>query len=310
MTTVEKPGLALGAPAADWLRTWNDNAEQLRGAWNDADDLVFVDRERPQPGPWTAARAEPGGLHHFYLQGKAHRQSGEFNGATRPRICPAGSLQFVQPDERVHPAGEGATRTLHVMVSQRFLDTQFDGRIALDARPRRHRGHRGDVALGLLARAHEAGIDRGLPGRELYFESLRQAILERAIGSYGRWLSKGAPEADTLAPFKARRVAEHVDAHLRDDLTLDQLAQVAQLSKFHFARSFRHAFGMGPHAFVTQRRLARALDLVHQARPVAEVARDCGFADHAHLTRTFKSRFGVPPSALQAPRRIGAGCGG
>jgi AraC family transcriptional regulator len=46
-----------------------------------------------------------------------------------------------------------------------------------------------------------------------------------------------------------------------------------------------------------QRRLALALESLRGRMPLAEVARRCGFADHAHLTRSFRARFGVPPSA-------------
>jgi AraC-like DNA-binding protein len=287
-------------PSADWIRSWHDGEERLRGAWNDADGLVFLDRERSRDGSWIAPRAEPSGVHSFYFQATSHVQCGEFNGTPQRGLCPAGALQFVQPDESVHPAGEGATRFLHVMLSPRFVDERLDGSVVLEPRDRGRRNYRGDLGIGELARAHEAGLDLGLSGQQLYFETLRHAMLERVLQLYGRWDSRTTSSDESLAPYRTRRVVDYVETHLADDLRLEQLAGVAGLSKFHFARAFRDALGMSPHAFVVHRRLARALALVRRQHAVSDVARWCGFADHAHLTRAFKSRFGATPSMLRA----------
>jgi AraC-like DNA-binding protein len=77
---------------------------------------------------------------------------------------------------------------------------------------------------------------------------------------------------------------------------------MAGISRSHFARAFRNTVGLAPHAFVLQRRLARAVELLTQRKlSIREVAEQCGFADQAHLTRSFKSSFGRPPS-LHMPR--------
>jgi AraC family transcriptional regulator len=81
------------------------------------------------------------------------------------------------------------------------------------------------------------------------------------------------------------------------DLRLVELSSVAGISRSHFARAFRNSAGMAPHAFVLQRRLARAVEwLTPRTLSMREVAARCGFADQAHLTRAFKSQFGYAPS--------------
>ena len=95
----------------------------------------------------------------------------------------------------------------------------------------------------------------------------------------------------------ARRVIDYIESNLTCDLQLVELSAVVGISRSHFARSFRNTIGMAPHTFVLQRRLARAVELlIPRKLSVREVAKRCGFADQAHLTRVFKSRFGHPPS--------------
>jgi AraC family transcriptional regulator len=102
-------------------------------------------------------------------------------------------------------------------------------------------------------------------------------------------------------PAKARRVIDYIEANMESDLRLAELGAVAEISRAHFARAFRNTVGMTPHAFVLQRRVARALELLtSRSLSINEVAVRCGFADQAHLTRVFKSRFGYPPSQYLA----------
>ena len=67
------------------------------------------------------------------------------------------------------------------------------------------------------------------------------------------------------------------------------------LSPFHFARVFRQATGLPPHAWLKQRRLARARTMLRQGGAPLNVAFDLGFADQSHLSRQFKQAYGVTP---------------
>ena len=74
------------------------------------------------------------------------------------------------------------------------------------------------------------------------------------------------------------------------------------MSRFQLLRAFRRAFGLPPHAYLLQRRLALARRLLRSPVSLAEVAVAAGFADPSHLTRCFTRQFGVPP-ARYAGRR-------
>ncbi|MPN44151.1 hypothetical protein SDC9_191712 [bioreactor metagenome] len=111
-----------------------------------------------------------------------------------------------------------------------------------------------------------------------------------------------------LAAQVRRRVLEYIDAHLArsEALTLSQLAQVANLSEFHFARMFRQSMGCTPHGWIALKRLARARDLLGQPRgaPALEmVAAECGYSSASHLARSFRVEMGVTPTQYARARR-------
>ncbi len=105
-----------------------------------------------------------------------------------------------------------------------------------------------------------------------------------------------APQA-SLAPWRAKRIAEHIEANLAGALPLSELARIAQLSASHFSRAFKGAFGQTPHAFITSRRVERARrEMLASREPLSQIALACGFADQAHLGRVFRRMTGQAPS--------------
>jgi AraC family transcriptional regulator len=80
------------------------------------------------------------------------------------------------------------------------------------------------------------------------------------------------------------------------DLSLEQLASVACLSRFHFARAFKAAVGRSPHRYVSARRLERAKALLaREDRPLADIALALNFSCQANFTRAFAQATGQTP---------------
>src|SRR5690606_1790317 len=93
------------------------------------------------------------------------------------------------------------------------------------------------------------------------------------------------------------RALDYIDAHLDSDITLDDLASVAALSRYHFARAFGHAAGMPPHAYVVTRRIERAKDLLSSSRlSIAEIAWQVGYANPAKFAAQFRKLTGMTPT--------------
>jgi AraC-like DNA-binding protein len=99
-----------------------------------------------------------------------------------------------------------------------------------------------------------------------------------------------------MAPFRLRRVRDHVAASFATRVTNDSMAQAAGLSLWHFCRAFRRATGLTPMGYLREYRLGVAARLLaHTDLPVMQVAAATGFASHAHFTTTFLRAHGLTP---------------
>jgi AraC family transcriptional regulator len=102
---------------------------------------------------------------------------------------------------------------------------------------------------------------------------------------------------------RLRAVAEYIEGHLDASPTLGQMAAVARLSSYHFARQFKAATGLPPHQYVILRRVERARQLLQAETDLslAAVAADAGFSDQSQFTRHFKRHIGVTPGQFRTP---------
>ncbi len=92
-----------------------------------------------------------------------------------------------------------------------------------------------------------------------------------------------------------KRVQEYLGTHFADNVSLEQLATLADLSPFHFIRVFRRQVGLPPHAYLTQVRIKQAKTLLAKGEPIIQVALATGFVDQSHLNKHFKRIVGVTP---------------
>jgi transcriptional regulator of acetoin/glycerol metabolism len=120
-------------------------------------------------------------------------------------------------------------------------------------------------------------------------------------------LRQRAPAAQArggLPPGAMRRVREYVDAHLGESMDLAELASIAGLSVFHFARQFKQSAGVTPHSYLVQRRVERAQDLLARTDlALSEIAVAAGFSDQSHLARHFRQMLGTTPREFRWSQR-------
>jgi AraC-like DNA-binding protein len=97
------------------------------------------------------------------------------------------------------------------------------------------------------------------------------------------------------------RAKDLADARYIEPLAVDDMARSAGLSRAHFSREFRAAFGVSPHAYLLTRRLERAATLLRVTdRSVVEVCMDVGLRSVGSFTTSFKRMFGKTPTAYRA----------
>lgn len=131
----------------------------------------------------------------------------------------------------------------------------------------------------------------------------------RSVRSFARFLHDldTTLGASGIAPLMAslevspriRRVQEFVEVHVGEALCLDDLAEVAGLSRYHFSRVFREEVGQTPWAFVRDARIERAKNLLAEGTPPAEAAHESGFFDQSHLTRVLRRFDGRTPGEVR-----------
>jgi AraC family transcriptional regulator len=95
-------------------------------------------------------------------------------------------------------------------------------------------------------------------------------------------------------------VLDYIEANIEGNLTLDELASIACLSRFHFARAFKLAMGQPPHRYVSAKRMERAKALLAKGdRPIVDIALALGFSSQANFSRAFQLIAGQAPGQFR-----------
>ena len=106
--------------------------------------------------------------------------------------------------------------------------------------------------------------------------------------------------ASGLTRNQARRVLDFIESNLNHELTLKELAGIANLSRHHFARMFKQTIGVAPHRYVLERRLERAKQMLRTADSnLAAISLSTGFDSQSHFTSTFHRMIGTTPGEFQ-----------
>ena len=104
-------------------------------------------------------------------------------------------------------------------------------------------------------------------------------------------------------PRVVKLVKRYLEHHYAEAVSLEDLAQLTQLSRYHLVRVFCKTVGVPPHAYLRQVRTKRAKELLASGQTPAEVALATGFTDQSHLTRWFKRLWGYTPGQYQGSSR-------
>lgn len=279
------------------------NAELERFAW--LGDELAVAIWRRETDEEETAYVRPG--HHtlsYYLGGGYRTERNEAPG----RYGSPGRLCTLPDQHESRWVVRDHLRFLHVY----FLPRHFTRRavLELDREPRElalaDRTYFEDARIGRLCAALERmpweGADALLRTNET-----THAILSHLLQSQATLRRDASPKGG-LAPAVRRRIADYIDAHLGEPLTLGRLADLACLSEYHMARMFRISFGMPPHAWIAARRLDRAQQLLKATKlPLQQVADACGYADLSHFSHRFRAGVGIAPSRYRQAFQDGPG---
>jgi AraC-like DNA-binding protein len=149
----------------------------------------------------------------------------------------------------------------------------------------------------------------------LSFKRLHAAILEdeteieqqsRLAECVGMLLTSHAEQRVPLMPSPGKlpllSARDFLHDRYADSVSLEEIAAIAGLSRFHFLKVFTELFGLTPHAYQICLRIERSLPLLRQGMSLAHIAETMGFYDQSHFIRHFKRTMGVTPRQYQERR--------
>ncbi len=156
-----------------------------------------------------------------------------------------------------------------------------------------------DSLVRELCFALQAELESGSPGGRVYGESLSASLAVHLIKNYSS--TKPEPTASTggLAKYKLRQVINYIHEHVAEDFALQTLADIANLSPFHFTRMFKKSTGLPPRQYLIRCRVQRARQLLLSSTDsLSSIASQSGFCDQSHFTAHFKRFYGITPKAF------------
>lgn len=134
------------------------------------------------------------------------------------------------------------------------------------------------------------------PLSELFSQSVAAIAVSHLIRRYSNKPNALPIYRGGLGPAREKRVRQYIREHLDTQLSLEELAGIADISPNHFASLFRQTIGTTPHKFVVGQRVERAKRLLERSKlPLIDIAMRCGFQDQSQFTTTFRRYVGVTP---------------
>jgi len=291
---VPLPGIA----CAPVRFTPSDIARRDVARWNGiAVDTVAMTRQEPYEFSLQAS------CHLLIMAERGERDDGEtlvegLPTSTRRKF--SGRLSFVPSGHRF--GGWGKPRVL-TRVTYFYIDPSgplLDPELHFAETEFKPRLYFYDRELWAIAeRLKAAHAMKGAPGQQQYAEALGILLAHELLR-----LNRGMPDAQSyirggLAAWQRARLAEYIEEHLAENVLLSSLAEVAQLSPFHFSRAFKQSFGMPPLRFLASRRIERAKELLTGETTVTQVGLAVGFAETSSFTTAFRKHTGVTPTVFR-----------
>lgn len=276
------------AQAAVPLRASAHFGQGLAGALWDRDDTAFARYEAP--------------VHHtlsLYVSGGSafRRRLGE----TSMPSFGAGSLCLMPAGATSEWEVSGPVRMLHLYVSQAAFaravveTTGADpAHVALREVP-----YFQDSTLEAVMRQVVLPLDWDEPAERVAVSHAAQTLLAYLISRMTERGPRAGQMRGGLAAGTLRRIRDHIAAHLGEALSITDLASIAGLSPYHFARAFKRSTGQSPHAYLLGARIARAREALGAGQTPAEVSLLCGFSSQSHFTERFRAETGVTPGQFR-----------
>ncbi|MFY9718770.1 MAG: AraC family transcriptional regulator [Candidatus Cybelea sp.] len=156
-----------------------------------------------------------------------------------------------------------------------------------------------DPQIEHLLWALKAELEEDSPLGALYADSVGVALASQLLRRWSRGRAK--PAGAKLTKAQLTRVLSYIHERIAGELTLVEIAGVANVSPSHFNVLFKRSVGTPVHRYVMRKRVERAVELLTRTQlPLCDVALRAGFANQSHLALRMRRTLGLTPKALRA----------
>lgn len=234
--------------------------------------------------------------------------------------CPSGSAKLVQRRVGAVHASVITAGVSYIMPAD--CESTWEGDSGLSARLRiptsliasaaeqlgRRKGH---VEIRNVFQVRDSVIERlaqtllvemerkAHPVQVLIVDAISTALTAHMLRSYNAFEPLECSQERALGKLEIARLTEFIEDNLDRTISLEDLASVVNVSRFHFSRLFKRSIGSTAISFVEQCRIRRAQSLITDTDlPLAEIALAVGFVDQSHFTRRFHRHVGCTPAAF------------
>lgn len=272
-------------------------------AWRDMRASIYT---VPMQGSvFTPAISEP--VLSWTIEGELEIEDREINGPWIKSSITKGSLFLISAGAPYYCRWRTLSPEPHkymlvvlsLPILQRALEEVY-GTPAVHARLRDISGLHDAVLSSLLAETYEELIRRSASA--LRVQGLARLIAVHLARNYSE-ASDQHRDSPALPGYRLKQITDWMTEHLVEDFSLDQLAEMAGLSRFHFNRLFKRATGLSPSRYHINLRMNAARRLLRETRKtVVEVALEVGYTNPSHFAQLIRRDTGLSPSDYRLQR--------
>ncbi|NJN20644.1 MAG: helix-turn-helix transcriptional regulator [Leptolyngbya sp. RL_3_1] len=223
------------------------------------------------------------------------------DGKTHTGLYQKGDLLITPANTPLFVRWEGEENCLQIQLTDAFLKRiaaeTFKGSDRLQLIPAFQQR---DGPVEAIAQLILTELQQNPGGNQLYVDSLANVLAVNVLRQFATTQRQLPLYEGGLPQRQLMQVLDYIDAHLDQEIKLANLAELLGMSQFHFSHLFKQSIGISPYQYLLQQRVERAKQLLKQTnQPIVEIALDCGFNSHSHLSKQFRQLTGMTPKAFR-----------
>ena len=157
-----------------------------------------------------------------------------------------------------------------------------------------------DETLAHLSFACAELLSAGTAGNAKRIAAFTHLLAIHIAEKYSNVASQRPDYRGGLPIARLRKIEDYVREHFAESISIEKLAELAELSPFHFSRVFKQATGMTPLQFVTRERMLQAQQLIREtSRSLIEIALEVGYTSPSHFAQVFRRTVGMAPTQFR-----------